>query len=74
MDKTVCNFFFFLVSYEEIITLKGFKEDSFLGVKGNVQIMDIQICDNCFIIMRERIAKKEMNLNTNSYSIHRIIP
>lgn len=74
MDKTVCNFCNREVDSKDIVILKGFKEDSFLGFKGEVQIMDITICDDCFISMREQIAKKEMNLNKRSYPIRRIVP
>ncbi|OEJ15447.1 hypothetical protein BFL38_14255 [Brachyspira hampsonii] len=74
MDKTVCNFCDREVSSEEIITLKGFKEDSFLGVKGDVQIWYSTICTDCYLNMRERIAKKEMNLKNDSFLLHRIVP
>ena len=73
MDKTVCNFCDREVSSEEIITLKAFKK-GFLGFEGKSQIWNSTICTDCYLNMRERIAKKEMNLSTNSYSIYRINP
>ena len=71
MDKIVCEFCNKEIDSKEIITLKAFKK-GFLGFEGEPQIWDSTICTDCYLNMRERIAKKEMNLSKNSYSIYRI--